>query len=78
MYENRERLGVPVSLGVGASFEFVAGLVKRAPKWMRKAGLEWFYRLAAEPRRLWKRYAVTNPRFVWLVARQYAGARRAR
>jgi N-acetylglucosaminyldiphosphoundecaprenol N-acetyl-beta-D-mannosaminyltransferase len=77
MYENRERLGVPVSLGVGVSFEFVAGLVKRAPKWMRKAGLEWFYRLAAEPRRLWKRYAVTNPRFMWLVANQYAGSRRS-
>lgn len=75
MYENRERLGVPVSIGVGVSFEFVAGMVPRAPKWMRKTGLEWAYRLGREPRRLWKRYLVTNPRFVGLVLRQYSRGR---
>ena len=75
MHENRESLGVPVAIGVGASIDFVAGIVTRAPKWMRKAGLEWLYRLLMEPGRLWKRYLVTNSRFVWLVLRQYAGRR---
>lgn len=75
MYENQNRLGVPVSIGVGAGIEFVAGFVSRAPKWMRKAGLEWIYRLWKEPRRLWRRYAVSNPRFLWLVVRQYARKR---
>lgn len=72
MAENHGRLGVPVSIGVGVSFEFVAGMVQRAPKWARKSGLEWLYRVVKEPRRLWKRYAVTNPRFVWLVLQQRA------
>lgn len=70
MYENRARVGVPVSLGIGGSFELVSGMVKRAPRWMQRAGLEWLYRLLREPGRLWKRYAVTNPRFVWIVLRQ--------
>jgi N-acetylglucosaminyldiphosphoundecaprenol N-acetyl-beta-D-mannosaminyltransferase len=63
-------------VGIGVSIEFVAGMVKRAPVWMQRSGLEWFYRLAAEPRRLWKRYAVTNPRFVQLVLQQYRRGRR--
>ena len=54
-----------VLIGVGAAFDFLAGTVKRAPFWMQKAGLEWFYRLCSEPRRLWKRYLVTNSLFVW-------------
>lgn len=74
MYRNRHQIGVPVSIGVGVSFEFVAGMVRRAPKWMRRSGLEWFYRLVSEPRRLWKRYAVTNLHFAWLVLRQYASS----
>ena len=73
MAEQRERLGVPVSVGVGVSFEFAAGMVERAPPWVQRAGLEWLDRLRKEPRRLWKRYATTNPRFVALVLRQYAG-----
>lgn len=72
MHDQRERLGVPVSVGVGVSFEFVAGMVQRAPEWMQRGGLEWTYRIYKEPRRLWKRYATTNPRFVALVLRQYA------
>jgi N-acetylglucosaminyldiphosphoundecaprenol N-acetyl-beta-D-mannosaminyltransferase len=76
MYENVERVGVPVAIGVGASFDIVAGMFRRAPKWVRKAGLEWAFRTFEEPGRLWKRYAVTNPRFVWLVARQYTRLRR--
>jgi N-acetylglucosaminyldiphosphoundecaprenol N-acetyl-beta-D-mannosaminyltransferase len=77
MHDNRERLGVPVSIGVGGSFEFVAGMVRRAPKWMRRSGLEWLFRLGMEPRRLWKRYLVTNTRFLGIVAGQYATRRRA-
>jgi N-acetylglucosaminyldiphosphoundecaprenol N-acetyl-beta-D-mannosaminyltransferase len=61
----------PVYLGVGASFDFIAGKVPRAPEWMREAGLEWFFRLAREPRRLWRRYLVRGPRFAGIVARQY-------
>ncbi|MBD0319825.1 MAG: WecB/TagA/CpsF family glycosyltransferase [Gemmatimonadetes bacterium] len=71
MYENRERLGVPVSLGVGATFDFVAGMIRRAPRWMQESGLEWVYRATTEPRRLGKRYLVTTPRFIWLFAKQY-------
>ena len=66
MYENRERLGVPVSLGVGATFDFVAGMIRRAPRWMQKRGLEWIHRAATEPRRLGMRYLVTTPRFLWI------------
>lgn len=54
-----------IQLGVGAAFNFFAGTVRRAPSWMQKAGLEWLYRLAAEPRYLWKRYLVTNSFFIW-------------
>ena len=70
MAENGGRTGVPVSLGIGVSFEFVAGLVQRAPEWMQDRGLEWFHRLMMEPRRLFKRYAVTNPVFVTMVLGQ--------
>ncbi len=56
IYRYREKLGVPVSLGLGASLDFEAGNVKRAPKWMREHGLEWFYRMCKEPGRLAKRY----------------------
>jgi len=61
------QLNVPVSIGVGAAFDFVAGKVKRAPKWMQKIGLEWFHRLIQEPTRLWKRYLIGNTVFIWLV-----------
>ena len=56
---NREALGVPVCVQVGASIDFVAGKVRRAPKWMQKTGLEWVYRMAQEPKRLGPRYART-------------------
>lgn len=68
-----EKLGVPVSVAVGGSFEMVSGIIPRAPGWMQKSGLEWFFRLVREPRRLGKRYLVTNTRFVWLVLRQRLG-----
>lgn len=57
-----------VSLGVGASFDFLIGKYQRAPKWMRAWGLEWLYRLSQEPGRLWRRYLVEGPRFLGLVA----------
>ncbi|RVU44341.1 WecB/TagA/CpsF family glycosyltransferase [Rubrivivax rivuli] len=64
-----------VMLGVGAAFDFHAGTVARAPAWMREHGLEWLHRLASEPRRLWRRYLVTNTLFVWGALRQLLGAR---
>lgn len=62
----RERRGQvqAVMIGVGAAFDFHAGLLRRAPAWMQRSGLEWFYRLACEPRRLWRRYLITNVGFV--------------
>jgi N-acetylglucosaminyldiphosphoundecaprenol N-acetyl-beta-D-mannosaminyltransferase len=74
----RDRLDAPVLVGVGAAFDFHAGLVPQAPSWMQRAGLEWLFRLVQEPRRLWKRYARHNPRFVAGFARQWASHRRAR
>jgi len=78
MYRNCEHLGVPVSLGIGVSFEFVGGIVPRAPRWMQRAGLEWLYRLVSEPSRLWKRYLVGNALFCALVARQWIARVRRR
>lgn len=59
-----------VMVGVGAAFDYHAGTIRRAPKWMQDCGLEWFYRLVSEPRRLWKRYLVTNTLFLLGAARQ--------
>jgi N-acetylglucosaminyldiphosphoundecaprenol N-acetyl-beta-D-mannosaminyltransferase len=75
MAEFRGRLETPVLVGVGAAFDFHAGLVPQAPDWMQHMGLEWLYRLAHEPRRLWRRYLRYNPRFISGFARQYARAR---
>ncbi len=60
-----------VMLGVGVAFDFLAGVKPQAPVWLQRAGLEWLFRLATEPRRLWRRYAYHNPRFVALLAGQY-------
>jgi N-acetylglucosaminyldiphosphoundecaprenol N-acetyl-beta-D-mannosaminyltransferase len=68
-------LGVPYVMGVGGSIDVVAGVTKRAPVWMQRAGLEWVFRLVQEPRRLFKRYLVTNARFIALVARRAVGRR---
>ncbi|HWH93271.1 MAG TPA: WecB/TagA/CpsF family glycosyltransferase [Baekduia sp.] len=73
----RDRLDAPVLVGVGAAFDFHAGLVPQAPAWMQAAGLEWLFRLSKEPRRLWRRYLTYNPRFVLGFARQFARHRRA-
>jgi N-acetylglucosaminyldiphosphoundecaprenol N-acetyl-beta-D-mannosaminyltransferase len=76
MHRMRPRLRAPLLVGVGAAFDFHAGLVAQAPPWMGRNGLEWTYRLAREPRRLWRRYARYNPRFVAGFARQYWQERR--
>jgi len=68
----RPVLDAPVLIGVGAAFDFHAGLVPQAPPWLQRAGLEWAFRLAQEPRRLWRRYIRYNPRFVAAFARQLA------
>jgi N-acetylglucosaminyldiphosphoundecaprenol N-acetyl-beta-D-mannosaminyltransferase len=72
MHQMRSRLKPPLLVGVGAAFDFHAGLVSQAPAWMQRNGLEWLYRLLREPRRLWRRYARYNPLFVAAFARQYA------
>jgi N-acetylglucosaminyldiphosphoundecaprenol N-acetyl-beta-D-mannosaminyltransferase len=64
MAEAWRELQPAVLLGVGAAFDFYAGTLRRAPRYMRRAGLEWLYRLSQEPRRLWKRYLVTNSLFI--------------
>jgi N-acetylglucosaminyldiphosphoundecaprenol N-acetyl-beta-D-mannosaminyltransferase len=69
----REQLHVKVMLSVGAAFDFHTGRVRQAPGWMQSRGLEWLYRLAQEPRRLWRRYAYNNPIFLGLAFLQITG-----
>jgi N-acetylglucosaminyldiphosphoundecaprenol N-acetyl-beta-D-mannosaminyltransferase len=64
IHESREALAPAVLLGIGATLDFVAGAVARAPAWISRYGLEWLYRLAHEPRRLWRRYLVRDPKFL--------------
>jgi N-acetylglucosaminyldiphosphoundecaprenol N-acetyl-beta-D-mannosaminyltransferase len=78
MREVRPRLSAPLLVGVGAAFDFHAGLVPQAPSWMQRSGLEWLFRLSREPRRLWRRYARYNPMFIAAFAHQYAAQLRAR
>ena len=66
---HEDRLDVPLILPVGAAFDFHSGRVRRAPGWMQRTGFEWLFRLAAEPRRLGRRYVVTNARFVYLIVK---------
>lgn len=66
----RDQLGVDFVMGVGGTFDVVAGKVKRAPVWMQQWGLEWLYRIIQEPRRMWKRYLVTNSKFAQLVLKE--------
>jgi N-acetylglucosaminyldiphosphoundecaprenol N-acetyl-beta-D-mannosaminyltransferase len=70
MAAHRDRLQAPVLLGVGAAFDLLAGTLRQAPPWMQRSGLEWSYRLAREPRRLWRRYLRNNPAFVAAIARR--------
>jgi N-acetylglucosaminyldiphosphoundecaprenol N-acetyl-beta-D-mannosaminyltransferase len=63
----KDRLGVDFVMGVGGTFDVVAGKVRRAPEWMQRGGLEWAYRVAQEPRRMWKRYFITNNKFALML-----------
>jgi len=69
------RLAATVMMGVGAAFDFHAGRVRQAPRWIQRSGFEWFYRMCAEPKRLWKRYLTNNPRFVIRILAQRLGLR---
>ena len=69
-------LQAPVLIGVGAAFDFHAGLKTQAPRWMQRSGLEWFFRLVSEPRRLWRRYLKYNSQFLFLIALQEMGLKR--
>jgi N-acetylglucosaminyldiphosphoundecaprenol N-acetyl-beta-D-mannosaminyltransferase len=68
---NLERIGPVFTMGVGGSFDLLAGVTRRAPRWMQDAGLEWFFRLMQEPRRMWKRYLIGNARFLGLTLRAW-------
>ena len=76
MHEHRMRLRVPVLLGVGAAFDLNSGRTRQAPRWMRENGLEWFFRLLVEPRRLWRRYLVTIPSALWSISFEIAGLKK--
>jgi N-acetylglucosaminyldiphosphoundecaprenol N-acetyl-beta-D-mannosaminyltransferase len=75
MYEHRNELRAPVMLGIGAAFDLCTGNLKQAPSWMREHGLEWLFRLLAEPRRLWRRYVVLGSIFAWNVSLELLGLR---
>ncbi len=76
IHEVASALAPAVLLGVGASIDFLAGTARRAPRWMSRVGLEWLYRLVKEPRRLWRRYLLRDPKFVRLVLTEFLSARR--
>lgn len=76
MFEHRDRLNASVLVGVGAAFDFGAGLKSQAPTWMRESGLEWLFRLWQEPRRLWRRYLVYGAQFTYWVTLEQLGIRK--
>jgi len=78
MYQHRNRLNVPVLVGVGAAFDFHTGRVAQAPGWMGEHGLEWLFRLAMEPRRLWRRYLINGSQFATLVLLEMFGREKVR
>ena len=69
----KDLIQVPFIMGVGGSFDVIAGITKRAPFWMQNAGLEWLYRLIQEPRRMWRRYTIGNTKFILLILKQKLG-----
>ena len=77
MHEHRDRLQVPVLIGVGAAFDLHTGRKKQAPEWMRENGLEWLFRLVQEPRRLWRRYLIYGSEFALKVILEQLGLRKA-
>ncbi len=66
----KKEINIPFIMGVGGSFDVVAGFVKRAPVWMQRSGLEWFFRVIQEPKRMWKRYLVGNSEFIYLILKE--------
>jgi N-acetylglucosaminyldiphosphoundecaprenol N-acetyl-beta-D-mannosaminyltransferase len=76
MAQYLEQLDATLMFGVGAAFDFLAGTVRQAPRWMQRCGLEWFFRLCCEPRRLWKRYFKNNSLFVARIFCQFTGLRK--
>jgi N-acetylglucosaminyldiphosphoundecaprenol N-acetyl-beta-D-mannosaminyltransferase len=70
-----DRMPVKLMVGVGAAFDLLSGNLDEAPDWMKKSGLQWLYRLIKEPRRLWRRYLLNNPKFAWLTLLQLSGLR---
>lgn len=76
-YECRDLLQMPI-IAVGGAFGVIAGITARAPEWMQRRGLEWFFRLCSEPRRLWRRYVLLNPVYAFLIASQAVGLLRLR
>lgn len=69
MAAHKDKIGA-VMIGVGAAFDFYAGNLRESPRWLSNIGLEWLFRLAMEPKRLWRRYLILNPRFMWLAMKQ--------
>jgi N-acetylglucosaminyldiphosphoundecaprenol N-acetyl-beta-D-mannosaminyltransferase len=76
MAQYLSRLDTTLMFGVGAAFDFLSGRVAQAPRWLQRSGLEWCYRLYTEPRRLWKRYLFSHPRFVLGIVLQLLGLRK--
>lgn len=76
MYENYKKLNKGIMIGIGAGFDYLAGNIKHAPEWMKNASLEWLYRLIQEPKRLWKRYLVTNTLFLFNVFLEFIGLKK--
>jgi N-acetylglucosaminyldiphosphoundecaprenol N-acetyl-beta-D-mannosaminyltransferase len=67
LHRYRDELDIPFMMGVGGTVDVIAGVVKRAPNWMQRLGLEWLFRTMQEPRRMWRRYLETNTAFAWLL-----------
>ena len=72
----QETMRIPFAMGVGGSFDVAIGLVKRAPRWMQRAGLEWFFRFLQEPRRMFRRYFIEDRAFIWLLIKEVAHMRK--
>lgn len=70
LYDNKRTLRCKFAVGVGGAFNIIAGISKRAPQWIQKIGMEWFYRFAQEPRRMWKRYLFGNAQFIWICMKE--------
>ena len=76
MNKLKKNYSIPFVMGVGGSIDVIAGKVKRAPLWMQKYGLEWFFRLIQEPKRMWKRYLITNVAYVLFLIKNWKNSRK--